>query len=766
MDLSTNQRWALLLIISGYLVLAIVYALSTPPLEASDEYKHYPVVQYVQTQGKYPVLDPDKPGLWLQEGAQAPLYYFIMAGLTAWIDSSDLEEIHQINPHAFVGNPNQIMNKNLILHQPEREAFPWQGSVLAIYLIRLATIAFGVGTILVTTRLGNLLFNPLVGLLAAALTAFNPMFLFVHAAVNNDALSIFLGSVGLYLLVTLWRDAPDPHRSWPRYLGLGLILGLGLLTKLSLVGLLLLTGLALALLSWHHKKWGYLIIGGLIVLLVALAVAAPWYVRNTRVYGDPTAMGVFIEVQGTRENPITWPDWVGEFGTFYRSFWGLFGGVNVAAPSAFYWIYNAVFVAGIAGFVLWLWRWRKTSSKSEDVAKGTKSGEQINTLSQMLLNSGLWLLVAWVSLILILLIRWNIISPAFQGRLLFPAISALNVLLGLGLLSWVRAARQRSLARLVALLAFLMAAALPWITIRPAYTFPEPLTSVPEGAQFGPIHFPIGDGEIQLVGVEVPPGQSVAPGGDPIEVILYWVASQPIDRDLLSAVNILGRSSQSVGHVNRYPAGGMVPTSQWEAGQIWRDVYRLFSSAEATGPTRLDIRAALYDPVQKSDVPAYSPNGLPIDLLLVGEARLEGNQQELPVTNELDVALADGIRLHGYDLNKESPSPGESLELTLFWQATATPAQDYTVFVHLLDSTGNQVAGADSPPVNGDYPTTLWHAGEQILDEHTMLIPADLPPGEYSLAVGMYNPDSGARVPLVEGTGDTIQWTLVVKAAG
>ena len=68
--------------------------------------------------------------------------------------------------------------------------------------------------------------------------------------------------------------------------------------------------------------------------------------------------------------------------------------------------------------------------------------------------------------------------------------------------------------------------------------------------------------------------------------------------------------------------------------------------------------------------------------------------------------------------------------------------------------------------MNGDYPTTLWHAGEQILDEHTMLIPADLPPGEYSLAVGMYNPDSGARVPLVEGTGDTIQWTLVVKAAG
>ncbi|MDR9449684.1 MAG: respiratory nitrate reductase subunit gamma, partial [Acidimicrobiia bacterium] len=46
--------------------------------------------------------------------------------------------------------------------------------------------------------------------------------------------------------------------------------------------LLEITGLALALLSWRHKKWEYFMIGGLIVLLVALAIAAPWYVRNTR----------------------------------------------------------------------------------------------------------------------------------------------------------------------------------------------------------------------------------------------------------------------------------------------------------------------------------------------------------------------------------------------------------------------------------------------------------------------------------------------------
>jgi hypothetical protein len=325
---------------------------------------------------------------------------------------------------------------------------------------------------------------------------------------------------------------------------------------------------------------------------------------------------------------------------------------------------------------------------------------------------------------------------------------------------------KNKLALGVGLAALVIAALLPWLAIRPAYDYPKPLIAVPEAARFGPITFQADDGALQLVGVEVPPGQSVVPGGDPIEFVLYWMVSQPIDRDLLSAVNILGRNNQTVGRVNRYPAGGMVPTSLWETGQIWRDVYRLFPSVDAAGPAQLKIRAALYDPIKKSDLTAYGPDELPIDLLLVGEARLEGDRKELSTTNELDVTLADGIRLQGYDLNPDTPSPGDSLELTLLWQAMATPSQDYTVFVHLIDSTGNQVAGADAPPVNGEYPTTFWLAGEQILDKHSLLLPDNLNTGKYSLAVGMYNPNTGARVPLVEGTGDTIQWPLVVKTSG
>ena len=58
------------------------------------------------------------------------------------------------------------------------------------------------------------------------------------------------------------------------------------------------------------------------------------------------------------------------------------------------------------------------------------------------------------------------------------------------------------------------------------------------------------------------------------------------------------------------------------------------------------------------------------------------------------------------------------------------------------------VAGNDTQPLEGRYPTSLWAAGETIPDRHTLSLPADLPPGPYRLALGLYHQPTGERLPL------------------
>ncbi len=734
---SGKQRLSLVAILLVYAVMGLVYLLATPPLESSDEYKHYPVVQFIETEGQLPVLRPEEPGRWLQEGVQPPLYYLLMAGLTAWIDTSDLPEVHQLNKHAFVGNPNQIGNKNLVFHHPEQEQFAAQGSILAIYVIRLASLGLGLGTIWLTGVLGRELFSHQVGLLAAALTAFNPMFLFVSAAVNNDSLAILLGHLNLLLMIQLWQQRPDPQVKWHHYAGLGLMLGLGILTKLSLGGLLGLTGLMLLWLSWWEKRWKLFWVGGPIVLLTAVLVSGWWFGRNWALYQDITGLNVFIAVQGTRAQPITWTEWVSEFGTFFRSYWGLFGGVNIAAPPAYYWFMNSLFVVGMLG---WLRRPK-----------------------QMPVRSASWLVAVWILILFALLIRWNLISPAFQGRLIFPALGGINVLWAAGLLAW---APQKwhpftlpSIGSLLAVCALL----LPWQTIRPAYALPQPIAEVPITAQIDPVIFTVGDGIIELIGVAMAAEQTVYPGGAyPVKVTLYWQLIAPVEQDLVTGIHLLGRGLQSVGQVDRHPAGGQVPTSQWQMGQIWADDYHVYVNQNAVTPAQLHVSVNLYDPNGTVDTAVISKDGQAFSLVLVGHpVRLANDAPPPAPTTALTADFNQGIRLLGYSIESEAKL-GEEFSLTLLWRAAAQPQTAYTVFIHLVDAQGNLLATGDAPPVQGDFPTSLWRAGDWIDDTHQVSIPVDLTPGSYALRIGLYDPVGGARLPLAEG-GDSVIIPLEIR---
>jgi hypothetical protein len=115
------------------------------------------------------------------------------------------------------------------------------------------------------------------------------------------------------------------------------------------------------------------------------------------------------------------------------------------------------------------------------------------------------------------------------------------------------------------------------------------------------------------------------------------------------------------------------------------------------------------------------------------------------------IDLGGQIRLIGSEVAPSLVKAGDSLTVTLIWQAMRTPAANYTVFVHLRNAAGKTVAQADRPPQAGTYLTAFWDAGETIVDAHPALIPDNLPVGDYTVVVGLYRLDTGERLSIVQG---------------
>ncbi len=141
------------------------------------------------------------------------------------------------------------------------------------------------------------------------------------------------------------------------------------------------------------------------------------------------------------------------------------------------------------------------------------------------------------------------------------------------------------------------------------------------------------------------------------------------------------------------------------------------------------------------------------DEALVFVTRADRSPLSTAPTVTVDAVLGDALHLLGYsDEDGTQLVPGGQYALTLFWRADVVQRVDYTVFVHLRDATGATIAQQDGQPLDGDYPTSRWRPGEVVIDPHVVMLPAELPTGEYTVWVGMYRLDTMERLPLQNDT--------------
>jgi hypothetical protein len=112
--------------------------------------------------------------------------------------------------------------------------------------------------------------------------------------------------------------------------------------------------------------------------------------------------------------------------------------------------------------------------------------------------------------------------------------------------------------------------------------------------------------------------------------------------------------------------------------------------------------------------------------------------------------IGDWAALQAVTLPTRPVTAGEAVALSLRWLTlTPTPVR-YTVFMHLASATQPYITGADSQPCQAWYPTDQWQAGEWVDDTLTLTVPTDLAPGEYQLALGLYDLATGERLPVAQ----------------
>ena len=762
-----RQHRAITLILIGFIVLGAVYSVVTPLFEASDELWHYPFVKHLADGGGLPVQDPRIEQPWRQEGSQPPLYYALGALATFWIDTSDLAEVRWLNPHADIGVETVDGNLNMVVHS-EREDFPYRGTALAVHIVRFLSVLMGAVTVLCTYLIALAVFPEQKALAAgaAAFNAFVPMFLFISGSVNNDNLTILLCSLTLFILVRLVHSArlsgqmPNDQTGfgiWDLGFGhwslLGLVIGLGALSKASVLGLIPLTALVLALSAWQRRAESVLrrlarFFGSLItVLAVSFAVAGWWYLRNWLLYRDPLGLNTFVAIVGSRLHQPTLRQLLGEWEGFVKAFWGLFGGVNVAMEPAVYGVLNALAILGLVGLMIALGH----TLLSRFTFHVSRHDSSLTTCYLLLI------LLTWPIILFLALIRWTTITKASQGRLMFPAISAIAVLLALGWSQWVprrydRVAQQcrKWLLGIVGGLMFALAAVAPFRYIAPAYAKPVLLSEAElEGIPHRlDVTF---EGKARLRGYEA--GDEEIRPGESVEVTLFWQSLAEIDRDYTVFVHLLDENDLVIAQRDTYPGLGTYPTRLWRVGDAFADRYVLTLPPMVFAPCTGRFEVGLYNFASGERLMATSPDGQPLGDNVRFHQIAVLPHEDSPVPNPVDFDFEGRIALVGYDLDRRTARPGETIHLTLYWRALAEMEEDYTVFTHVLGEEDRLWAQMDSQPQGGAAPTSSWQAGQVIEDHYDLNIKPDTPPEVYDIEVGLYLAATGRRLGVLDKGG-------------
>jgi len=404
---------------AAYAVLALAYALLTPPWQTPDEPAHYNYAREIATSARLPVLQPG---------------------------DYDQDLLERLKASRFAGDPDMSRIRYEAWQPPLYYAM---GAVLlslvpaapsaGVLALRLMSVVLGGLVLVVVFAIGREIFpqHALIALTATGFVAFIPQHLAMSAAANNDVLAELVLGLVMLMAVRRLHGRADGHY----VVTAGVLLGLAYLTKVSTyIGVIILAAAEAGRWTLTGKyRLRHHVVAMVWVLGVSLLVGGWWFVRNALTYGNLDVL-VFQRhaavVLGQPRTQVSM-EAVRHFLTMsFKSFWAVFGWMGVLVDARIYGLLALLSGVALVGLVLFVLD-----------GVGGLSGRQ---------RVALGLLATELALVAGMFLVYNLTYIQAQGRYLFPASAALGLFLALGLREMV--GRPRLLAALLAMGCALLAA--------------------------------------------------------------------------------------------------------------------------------------------------------------------------------------------------------------------------------------------------------------------------------------------------------------------
>lgn len=385
-----ERRW-LISIFALYFLLAIAYSLLMPPWEAPDEPAHYHLAWHAAYYGKYASQGTN------YEAHQPRMYYYFASQVIHLLNKVDPELTWYERPKEYIFN----------IRKPEPR-FEWTDEnyhfLWGMHVLRWINILFG-GLALWWNWKAFKLITPdksTLSLSALTIVALTPQYLHIMAAVNNDALGTLAGAFLFYLTIR----SVDSTSNIVSLLTIILAFVLPFITKLSVLPVSAAVLLIMAL-NWifqfTEKRW--LIVSALL-LAVSIGISYLFFPEIIQ-----TALGeIGWRLLSVRDNAFTEKHIKFITEQILATYWGKVGWLAVGLPA---WLINSLTALGLIGMALHLYAFIRNEGMDQ--------------------RSMLWTAVWLIALLAILAVfRNGLTTRATQGRLLFPAIGAISLLMATG----------------------------------------------------------------------------------------------------------------------------------------------------------------------------------------------------------------------------------------------------------------------------------------------------------------------------------------------